>query len=660
MTVCIDFECRSELDVRDVGAYKYSRHPSTEVLCMAYKIDAEPVKLWVPGFTRFENQLPFAIRVHLAPGVAGRLEAHNANFEINIWNHICVPDFGWPQYDAPRWRCSAVKAAMYSLPRKLETVAAVLGLASQKDMAGHRVMLQLTKARNPSKNNPDRYFSDDKRFKKLYKYCKIDVETEYALSQYLRPLNEDEWFYWFMDQKINRRGIYVDLKGIRAAIRLNKKLEIQAGKRLKKLTGGFVQRATEVPKIKVWSKKNGFVIKSLAKDKLPGLLKNKKIPKKIRKVIKLRDQNNKSSNSKLQKMVDCVNEDGRIRDYLLFYGAHTGRWTGTLVQTTNLPKGSLKYPQVVEAIRAIKRGDTKTISKLGNPLDVISSCIRGFFCAPEGREFVCGDYSSIEAALVLWVAGEKEAVEQIKKGRDIYKELASEIHSKLVEEVNDEERDHGKRGVLGGGYGMGWRKLQSDALEKYGVVLSDQICKAIIAAYRSKYSKVPEVWKAFEKAAIDCVFHKKTTRVQGIDLDIRFKRKGRFLLMRLPSGRILSYYKPRLTYGKFDKLQLTYMGVHSQSKQFVKKYVWGGVVFQNAIQSMARDAMVYGMQQVENTATYDVLLNVYDEVLSECDKGAGDAAEYAGLLTRVEPWAEGAPIIIKPEDVWIGKRYRKG
>lgn len=659
MTVYLDFETRSELDVTEVGAYKYSRHPSTEVLCMAYKIDDKPVDLWIPGFSRSENQLPFAIQAHLAPGMKGKLEAHNANFEINIWNHVCVPDFGWPSYDVARWRCSAVKAAMYSLPRKLEKVASVLGLASQKDMNGHRVMLQLTKERNPSKNNPDRYFSDDKRFKKLYYYCRKDVDTEYALSQFLKPINENEWFYWFMDQKINNRGIYVDLKGIKAAIRLNEKIELQAGNQLKKLTGGFVQKATEVPKMKVWAKKQGVTLKSLSKDKLPALIKNKSIPKKVRRIIKIRDENNKSSISKLNKMIDCVNEDGRIRDYLLFYGAHTGRWTGTLVQTTNLPQGSLKYAEVVQAIKAIKKGDLETIKRLGKPLDVISSCIRGFFCAPKGKELICGDYSSIEAALVLWVAGEKRAVDQIKNGRDIYKELAAEIHSKPVKEINDKERGNGKRGILGGGYGMGWRKLKADALEKYGVVLSDEICQAIIAAYRSKYSKVPEVWKAFEKAAIDCVFHKKNTRVEGIDLDIRFKCKGRFLLMRLPSGRILSYYKPRLTYGKFDKLQLTYMGLHSQSKQFVKKYVWGGVIFQNSIQSMARDAMVYGMQNVENTKTYDVLLNVYDEVLSECNKGAGDRAEYAGLLTRVEPWAEGAPIIMKPKDIWIGKRYRK-
>jgi DNA polymerase len=319
----------------------------------------------------------------------------------------------------------------------------------------------------------------------------------------------------------------------------------------------------------------------------------------------------------------------------------------------------LKHDQVIQAIKQIKKGNLDGVEKFGKPLDVISSCIRGFICAPKGKELICADYASIEARLVLWLAGEKEAVAQMMEGRDIYRELAATIYKKDVDDVTKKERDNGKRGILGGGYGMGWKK-QKETAAKYGAEISDELSKAIIDAYRSKYARVPLLWKALEKAAIDCVFHKKTTRVQGVDLDIRFKRKGRFLLLRLPSGRILTYYKPRLTYGKFDKLQLTYMGVFASTNKLVKKYMWGGVWTENIIQSLARDIMYYGMQQVEQTKKYDVLLNVYDEVLAECDKGAGDKKEFRSLLTRLEPWAQSAPIEIKLDDVWIGKRYRKG
>jgi DNA polymerase len=670
MAIHLDFETRATVDVGDVGAYIYWRHPDTEILELNYAIDDEEVKRWEPGFAAIDNQIPYDLKFALSMG--HRLWAHNANFEINGWNYKLVNEYGWPFVEIGRWRCSAVLAAMYSLPRKLEKVAQVLQLPEQKDMDGHRTMLQLTKPRNPSKNNPDPFFGDDERFEKLHEYGAQDVRVERAVHKFLKPINDNEWFNWFMDQKINERGIPLDVKAVKNAYDLTIQLKKLADKKIQKLTKGFVQSLTEVAKIKEWCANQGTEIASLSKDKIPDLLADKKLDKRVKKVITLRDENNKSSTAKLEKMLMCVSADGRVRDHQLFYGTHTGRVAGRLVQTTNIPKGELKYKQVVKAIKYIRKRDFERLIQFGNPLDTVSSCLRGFICAPKGREFICADYASIEARLVLWLAGEQEAVDSLMSGGDIYKELAAVIYKKKITEVTKEERNNGKFGILGAGYGMGRKRLQAHTKAKYNIWLPDSLAENIINAYRAKYWRVagkrnsegrlvkPGLWQNIEKAAIECVLHKKITKVKGIKADIRFKRKGRFLFIRLPSKRLLSYYLPRLVNGKYGNLQFTYMGISSQTHQWTKKYAWGGVLTGHIIQSMARDIMIYGMREVERTPKYDVLMNVYDEVLSECDKGAGDKQEYVKLLTTRDDWAQDCPIQIGDDDVWIGKRYRKG
>lgn len=657
MTAYIDFETRSEVDVTQVGAYKYATHPTTEVLCMAYKIDHEKTNIWIPGFSRYENQIPIDLQFHVF-GSENRIEAHNAEFEFNIWSHILVPEYGWPRIQVTQMRCSAVKAAMYALPRKLEKVAQVLELRSQKDMEGHRVMLQLTKPRTPSKNNPDKFFSDDERFDKLYYYCKQDVDTEFALSKRLREINRNEWFNWYLDQKINDRGIYIDVEGVQAAHDLTKKLEELSKKKIQLLTDGEVQAVTEIAKIKSWAERQGCAIDSMAAEVLPKILKSKKVPTKVKKVVALRHRNNKSSTAKLARMLDCVNEDGRIRNFLLFYGAHTGRWTGRGIQTTNLPQGNLEYKDVCRAIKAIKDRDVSAIKSFGNPLDVVSSCLRGFICAPPGKELICADYASIEARLVLWLAGEKKAVRQLEKGKDLYKVLASKIYGTPYKKVTRDQRQNGKRGILGCGYGMGWKRMQTSAAQ-YGVDLTDDMCVSIVDTYRSTYPKVKQLWGVVEESAIETVMRKKETVVPGIKAEVVFDMWRDFLTLLLPSGRLLTYHQPKISRGKFDKLQLSHMGVNSMTKQWSKHHKWGGVWVENIIQAIARDIMVYGMTRVEYHPKYSVLLNVYDEVLAECDKGAGNTDEYIALLTKKEPWAKTCPIEIKKNACWIGKRYRK-
>lgn len=429
----IDFETRSEVSVWDVGAWAYSCHPSTEVLCIAYARDDGEIFL--------ENN-PGAGMPLFGNGV---FIAHNAFFERCIWENVLCKKYKWPFMPA-QWQCSAAMAAAHALPRSLAGCAEALGLDVSKDMAGKRIMMKMSKPRKPTKNNPSKWFEDPKDFEKLYEYCKNDVEVERAIHKKLRGLNPTEQKVWVLDQTINVRGVPVDLPAVNSAINIIDQYSKKLINRVKVVSNGKLDGVSRREQVLRWIEKQGVTLPDYTKQTLKEVLKDTSLPANVREVLNIRLQLGKTSLKKLEAMVNSASADGRIRDTLMYHGASTGRWSGKIVQMQNLPKGSIKDTD--DCIDIILQNDLSLMEMCyPDVMGAISSCIRGMIKAPKGHDLIVADFAAIEARVVLWLADDKLGLEFYKRGEDLYVDIARKIYNK--QSIAPSERQLGKTVILG-------------------------------------------------------------------------------------------------------------------------------------------------------------------------------------------------------------------
>lgn len=655
--IYIDFETRSEIDLRKCGAWNYSLHPSTEVHCMAYRLDNRPVKIWIPEFDNsYHNQCPYDLKVWLFGKEGQRVEAHNAFFEYCIWDHIMVPRYRWPRIDSNRFRCSMAKALSYALPRSLEGATEALDSKYKKDPVGRRIMLKMCKPRKPTEHNKNKYHADPKDFELLYEYCKKDVMAEKALSESLKELPSKELKIWQMDQRINRRGVYCDIDAVKGALIVLTDLDKKAKKEILELTDGEIYSYGQIAAILDYCESNGFKLKSLDKDSVKKALK-KELPFNVKRILEIRQSMSKSSTKKYQAMLNLACKDSRIRSTLVYHGASTGRWAGSGIQPQNYTKGKIKDPKEIKlAIECLK--STYTLKDpdqfylyFDNPMSVLSSCLRAMLCAAPNHVLIGADYSSIEARVLLWLADDKRGLELFRNGADIYKDMAATIYNIAIEKVTKEQREMGKRAILGLGYQMGRPKFKKTCYDWGKQVVSNEFAQRVVDTYRDKYKKVVKLWSAMNRAAIICIKTGKTATCGKV----KFKKGKRFLYCQLPSGRKLAYYNPKLEIGKYGKAQIKYWGVDSQSKKWNRQTTYGGKLVENMTQAVARDIMAHAMLRVEKKG-YPIVLSVHDEIVSEVKKNFGSIEEFENLLCKLPQWAKGLPVAA---DGWKGKRFKK-
>lgn len=652
MIVRLDFETRSPVDIRTQGAWLYSRHPDTEVLCLAYEYQGE-AGLFVPDpFMPGGLDLPPSLYGAFLDGAT--FEAHNAFFEQVIWQHICVDRWGWPAIRLDQWRCTAAISSAHSLPRSLDGAASALGLIEQKDKEGHRVMLKLSKPRKPSKHNPATYFDGDKDFEKLYSYCKQDVQTQKGLSEDLAPLSPSELDVWRLDQTINRRGIRVDRDAVEGALLILHTYQQEVNRTLEALTGGEVGSIGEVARIKKYVNDLGDPIESLAKGHLTEVLATWDLDPVSRELLELRLAAGRSSVKKFQAMLRRMDSDDRVRELIVYHGAHSGRWAGRGIQVQNLPKGSIKDQDEIEsAIDVIKTGSLEALRlSYSDPMDVLSSCLRGMLCAAPGHTLYCADYASIEARFLMWLAGETGAVAMFRDGADIYSSFASEIFGHPIEGDKD-KRQLGKIGILGAGYQMGGAKFHKTCAS-WGLEISEALADKTIATYRKAYPRVKRLWYETERAAIKAVKHPGAIIQQG---KIKYRVEGYLLYIRLPSGRKMAYYKPEIhEHVQFGKEQLTYMGISAPSYKWQRQSTYGGKIVENIVQGACRDVMAEAMINLEKEG-YPIVLTVHDELVAEVPKkNAPPFSGFCETMSTVPTWAEGLPLAVEG---WTGERFRK-
>nr|WP_068432507.1 DNA polymerase [Magnetospirillum sp. XM-1]CUW38818.1 Putative Phage-like DNA polymerase\ len=661
-----DIETRGAVDLRKTGVYVYAQDPSTAVWCACYAFGDEPVQVWVEG-----QPCPPRIVEHVLAG--GAIYAHNAAFERILWEFVLGPKYGWPVPKLEQFFCTMAMASVMALPRGLGDAAKALGLDVQKDDAGRRVMLQMCKPRNNAAvratGDAPIWWNSAEKLEKLIAYCKIDVEVERALTQRLKPLSDEERAIYLLDQKLNDRGVLVDMAAVKAASVVVEATAAKLNKELAKLTRHAVTSASQVAKMVAWLREQGVQAEKLDKQTVGDLIEEDEdlvvmgdpnaMPPVARRVLEIRREAAKSSTAKLAAFAGRTCADGRMRANLLYHGASTGRWSGQGAQLQNLPRPSLKPKQQEFALGLFADHSPELVDLLvGPPMSVVSDCLRGIIVAPEGMELMACDFSNIEGRVVAWLAGQNDLVELFRSGGKIYEEMAGFIYDKPASEITKDgiERQLGKTAVLGCGYGMGAAKFQATC-EKQGIGIDDDLAKLAVAKYREKNDRIVAFWYDIEDAAIEAV------RNPGQPVKhrhITYGFDGKYLRCLLPSGRKLWYARPRIEMDEkfFGKEGLTYLGVNSLTKKWGVQRTYGGRLVENITQAVARCLLASAMLRLE-AAGYRSVLTVHDEIVAEVPEGWGSVSEMERLMSEVPAWAQVGRVLPVAAEGWRGKRYRK-
>ncbi len=635
MTVSIDFETRSAVDLRKTGVYKYAADQSTDIWCMAYKAPwSDDVLVWQPGD---------AVDTHLEDWImaGGLLSAWNANFERVIWNEIMVGRYQWPATKIKQWRCTMAQASAMGLPRALGQAAAVLGVEEQKDKTGAALMLRMARPRKVNADGSYTWWNTKDKVDALVAYCRQDVRTELSVAETLNAMPDAERRLYQLDQRINDRGVKVDIDLIDRVSKLANDASENIDAEMKRLTNGQVKAATNAMDLTAWLRGYELNVNSVDKQTVTRMLAMDGLHPIIKQVLRLRQDGAKSSTAKYDAMVNAANADDRMRGLLMYHGAATGRWSGRLVQPQNFPRPQKKQDELDEIIAKLKAD--QDVSEHGAGTVLASDLLRSMLIADDGHRLMFADYSAIEARVLAWVAGQNDLVETFRKGGDVYKEMASAIYNVDVESVTDGQRQVGKMAILGCGYGMGGKRF-AEQCATMGIKVDEDEAKRIVAVYREKNNRIAQYWRDVEQDFVDMV--KGAGRVGSVELP-------------LPSGRSLTYHNPRIIqretpWGAMrDTAQVDTL--NSVTRQWVSQIIWGGLLTENVVQATARDMMATAMMALEIKG-YPVILSVHDEIICEVPDDFGSLDEMIDIMTRVPAWAQGCPINAEGKE---GKRYRK-
>lgn len=648
----VDIETYSEVELKEVGAYRYAEHPSTCALCASWKFDdSETVYRWRPG-----DPAPT-----FAPGTI--FEGYNVtHFDALIWQKILTPRHGWVFPGFERFSDTMARVALTNLPGSLAQAARAMGTA-EKDVVGSKLMTLLCRPANATIVNadPKRRHSPE-ALARLEEYCDDDVRAEAALSRAVPALPEAERPVLWASDQMNRRGVRVDLdlvermQGVAAAYQ-----EILR-EQLVTITRGQVESETKLNDIKAFCRARGLAVKdgpgALDKDAINGFLELADLESDVRRVLQIRQWLGKSSLAKLSRLKAATCADGRVRGLFMFCGAHqTARWSGKIVQPQNLPKGVLKGARAYEeALAAIYEGaDSVDLFYGDKTMDILASCIRCCLVPTMGNEFVVADYSAIEARVVAWLAGEQWLLDAFRQGIDPYKVMTSVIYGVPYEAVTPAQRQVGKTVVLGAGFGLGHKKFVSYAA-KAGIVVETEEAKRIIDAYRTKNSRIKGLWYECDRAAKTAIRNPGTIYAAG---KLLFKFDGQNLKMRLPSGRCLWYRKAYLATKAVpwsdEPQEAIFFYGEDEHGNWGAQDTYGGKLVENATQAAARDVLAHAMVKVEGEGLSPVI-TIHDELGCDLPPGRLSVRDLEALMCDLPAWADGLPM--KAEG-FTCNRYRK-
>lgn len=662
----LDFESRSLVDLKKCGLDNYAKHPSTQVLMLAYAFDMEVPQLWQPRLGPMPAELRAAI---LDPTI--KLCAWNYQFEKHIFEYV----LGMP-IELSEWYDPSVLAAYMSLPIGLGKAGDALAIMGKKiSMAPDEGVKFFSVPKKATKKmlangSPAQYFEDwnsnPDKWEAFCKYCKQDViaerEIHYALAAINSPMTEGEIAAWELDQRMNSTGVYIDRPFVSSGKKLAEAEANQLLAQIKGITG--LENPNSGAQLKKWLEPRGYPFDSLDVEHIESALTCELTPE-VRELLLLKQKLGGSAFKKFAAIQDRISADGRLRDQFCYHGAHTGRWSGRGVQLQNLYKPDKKASKVAEAIIEAIRAET-LVSGMFPGIDMmtcIASVIRTSFCAAPGKKLIVGDLAQIESRVLAAMAGCKVMIDAYAKGHDLYLEFMSWLLQKpLTKEDNPDERACGKVVILGSGYGMGPDKFV-DYCATFGLTMplesddEDEITAyKCIYGFREKYAEIPQYWKALENGCKDAVRFRKCVYVKGMVID---GRNVRVLKIKLPSGRYLHYFNARLEKKKkFDKMQECLCYTAYDSKGVQTKDLYGGLICENVIQAVARDILLSGMLNAE-AAGGTVCMTIHDEIVCEVPlDSAFNVDVLSKCMTEVPEWACGMGFVLAAE-CWEGPFYRK-
>ena len=630
-----DIETFSDVDLIRCGVYKYADSPNFEMLLFAYAVDDGDVHIIdIAGGEELPEKIIQAIKSDTVVKTA-----YNAQFErVCLSRYLKLPD---GEYLNPQsWYCTAVQAAELALPLSLADVGSVLGLERQKMTEGKELIKYFCVPCKPTKSNGNctrnRPCHDINKWETFKKYCMRDVDVERQIADKLKmyPISDEEHRLYVLDQIINDRGVLVDSELAEQAVKLNSIQTAVAVEQAYMITG--LENPNSVTQLKQWLKEKGVEIESLSKKSVKSLADE--TDGDVSEMLKLRLLMAKTSVKKYEAVIRSVCSDNRVHGMMRFCGANrTGRWSGNILQPQNLPQNHL--PDLTLARDIVKDGDFEMLDMMfGNVPNVLSELIRTVLIPKPNHRFIVADFSAIEARVLAWIAGEQWRIDTFKNGGDIYCASASKMFKVPVEKhgVNGELRQKGKISELACGYGGSVGALKNMGAVEMGV--QENELQGLINDWRNANPHIVRFWYEVGNAAMKAI-KEKTTVPLG---KLVFAYERWILFIRLPSGRRLSYIKPRIGTNRFGGDSITYMGINS-AKKWDRLETFGGKLTENIVQGTARDLLANALINAAN-AGYDTVFHVHDEIICEVPNGYGSVDELCKLMCIKPEWADGLPL----------------
>jgi len=665
--ISLDFETYSECDIRSAGAWVYAKDKSTRVLCMGYAIEDEAPQLWLPN-----QPLPDFIK---NPNNY-EIHAWNSFFEWVIWTHVLKQ----PTPPITQWHDTAGLSSAMALPRALGMCGTVLGLPDDQ-LKSKRGYYLIQKLSIPNVMNGDKAL-----LKEMYAYCLQDVVTERSIAKKLYKLNATERKVWVLDQKINIRGIKVDRPKLKDAIYVYENVQDKLKTELIKLTD--LDNPNSQKQFLGWLLDKGLLVDNVQKATLKSVLDS---PDKFgtHDAIKLKLSLAKTAPKKYVSMKEKIGSGTRLHGNIMYHGASTGRWASTGVNLQNIARPTLDADKSIELIG---KRDLNIFEKENiDPMEALSSGIRGMLIPTQGKKFIVGDYASIEARALAWLAGQEDKLEIFRGDGKIYEHASSKIFKKPIADITKNERFIGKISELACGYGGGAKAFKLMA-KNYGVDIPHKEAEIIKQQWRANNKFITQFWYDIEQCAREAVQGKGTHRVKRI----QFALANNFLQCKLPSGRRLYYYRPsikdkeilmfktpevggvpEMTYlyspteykskksfyahaknagvepYTFTATHIEFWGMNSTTRKFCKMETYGGKLVENITQAVARDIMAESMLLLEQEG-FEIVLTVHDEIISEVENGTVE--KFKEIMERPPTWGEEIPIEV---EAYEATRYRK-
>jgi DNA polymerase len=629
--IWLDFETRSECDLKTAGVYNYARHDTTEVLCMSYAVDDGPVQTWRPG--------------QLMPVLTTQIRAHNAAFERLIFWHVLGHEIPIEQF-----YCTATQARANCAPGSLEDMARFAGTDMRKDHRGNYLVRKLC--------IPP--FSDDAHLmQELVEYCEQDVRTMRAASKAMRELTDDELADYHINERINDRGVMVDVSLCQAAVRFAAD-ELQEIERIvREVTNGEIT-SVRSPKMRQWvqdrvgpaalklmERDDKYSIDKTARANLLAMDDPEEVPPDVADVIQCADDLWASSVAKFKRLFDLAGEDHRVRGAFVFAGGSaTGRASSYGAQVHNFTRICAEDPDAVR--HAMVRGHS-IVPKFGKRVtDVLKGMLRPAMVPARGSKFVVADWSSIEARVTPWLSNDgEEKLELFRAGQDVYKFNASKTFGCALEDVTKDQRQVGKVQELACGFAGGIGAFAAMG-RVYGINMPEDEARRMVTAWRIANKWSVPFWNDIELAYTRALSRQGEIFEAG---KIKYLFRGKHLWYALPSGRVLCY-----PYAKFeDDGSITYAKASwkpaADAKEWPRARLWRGLACENVTQAVANDLLRYSLKHLSN-----VVLHVHDEIVVESDEPEIAREAMVRVMTTPPDWAVGLPLAVEAN---IMGRYGK-